>query len=490
MNLAVNARDAMPRAASCRSSSRTSRRARSTARRRACALTRERHRRRAWRRTSSSARSSRSSPPSRRARAPASASRPSTASSRRPAARRDLLAPGRARRSRCTCRPSTRTRDRCRLGPRRRERHARRDDHGGRGRGRRAPPDPPHPHPRRLQVLEAPTAPRALASGRARRRIDLLLTDVVMPGMSGKDLTDRLRPSRVFMSGYTDNVMDRYGLDGRAVVHKPFNAHSLLGAVRSALDDYVSPRAPRRPAPSAGPSTRTPPRTSTSRPKRDVALHLEPPASTQRRRAAREARLEVAAAACTRRTSSTTGAARVGARAAPSSRPPARRRRSAPPAARWSSSPARSGARHAQRRGALEHADRRAHRRLELDHLGDDESRRVDRLAVHDHRQPQHAVALVERPLQRAQVDPDVVALKKRWRSMSSKAAMSSSGVCAVSRSTSPPSSRGAPGGRPCGPTPSGRSPPTRTAAPRAANQARMRGSSTAPRLSEFDRNR
>jgi two-component system cell cycle sensor histidine kinase/response regulator CckA len=73
--------------------------------------------------------------------------------------------------------------------------------------------------------------------------VDLLLTDVVMPGMSGKDLTDRLRAAQpglrvLFMSGYTDNVMDRYGLDaaGDMLVHKPFNAQQLLAAVQGMLD--------------------------------------------------------------------------------------------------------------------------------------------------------------------------------------------------------------------------------------------------------------
>jgi two-component system, cell cycle sensor histidine kinase and response regulator CckA len=72
--------------------------------------------------------------------------------------------------------------------------------------------------------------------------VDLLLTDVVMPGMSGKDLTDRLRATQpglrvLFMSGYTDNVMDRYGLDaaGDMLVHKPFNAQQLLSAVQGML---------------------------------------------------------------------------------------------------------------------------------------------------------------------------------------------------------------------------------------------------------------
>ena len=73
-------------------------------------------------------------------------------------------------------------------------------------------------------------------------RPDLLLTDVVMPGMSGVELASRLRELQpalrvLFMSGYTDNVMDRYGLDDRgdALLQKPFNGHGLLTAVQEAL---------------------------------------------------------------------------------------------------------------------------------------------------------------------------------------------------------------------------------------------------------------
>jgi PAS domain S-box-containing protein len=71
---------------------------------------------------------------------------------------------------------------------------------------------------------------------------DLLLTDVVMPGMSGKDLSERLRERHadlrvLFMSGYTDNVMDRYGMDagGDSLLQKPFNGRELLEAVQEAL---------------------------------------------------------------------------------------------------------------------------------------------------------------------------------------------------------------------------------------------------------------
>jgi PAS domain S-box-containing protein len=86
-------------------------------------------------------------------------------------------------------------------------------------------------------VLEAEDAPRALDTWDAHPgAIDLLLTDVVMPGMSGKELAERLGIEPVFMSGYTDDVMLRHGMEGLRLVQKPFDAQTLLGAVRSALD--------------------------------------------------------------------------------------------------------------------------------------------------------------------------------------------------------------------------------------------------------------
>jgi len=87
-------------------------------------------------------------------------------------------------------------------------------------------------------VLDAVDGPGALATWDEHAgEIDLLLTDVVMPGMSGKELADRLGIEPVFMSGYTDDVISRHGMDGLRLVQKPFDAHTLLGAVRSALDD-------------------------------------------------------------------------------------------------------------------------------------------------------------------------------------------------------------------------------------------------------------
>jgi two-component system, cell cycle sensor histidine kinase and response regulator CckA len=92
------------------------------------------------------------------------------------------------------------------------------------------------------RVVEAPAPAAALELFDEAGPVDLLLTDVVMPGMSGKALSDELRTRQpglrvLFMSGYTDNVMDRYGLDdaGDMLVHKPFNAQQLLAAVQDML---------------------------------------------------------------------------------------------------------------------------------------------------------------------------------------------------------------------------------------------------------------
>ena len=87
------------------------------------------------------------------------------------------------------------------------------------------------------RVLEAPDGHRALDTWDEHgSEIDLLLTDVVMPGMSGKELAEQIGIEPVFMSGYTDDVVLRHGVGGLRLVQKPFDAETLLGAVRSALD--------------------------------------------------------------------------------------------------------------------------------------------------------------------------------------------------------------------------------------------------------------
>ncbi len=86
--------------------------------------------------------------------------------------------------------------------------------------------------------------------------IHALLADVVMPGLSGPELADRLKGTRsgtkvVFMSGYTADVTGEYGLlnANAAFLGKPFTPDLLVRKIREALD-YRSPfaRPPARPA--------------------------------------------------------------------------------------------------------------------------------------------------------------------------------------------------------------------------------------------------
>jgi CheY-like chemotaxis protein len=92
-------------------------------------------------------------------------------------------------------------------------------------------------------VIEAGSGEEALRlAGECPGRIDLLLTDVVMPGMNGRELAERLgeiRPETrvVFMSGYTEDVILKRGVSGdRAFLAKPFTPPMLARSVREALD--------------------------------------------------------------------------------------------------------------------------------------------------------------------------------------------------------------------------------------------------------------
>ena len=110
--------------------------------------------------------------------------------------------------------------------------------------------------------------------------------------MSGKELAERLGTEPVFMSGYTDDIVLRHGVDGLRLVQKPFDAQTLLGAVRSALDALaLEHRAVRHLGRALDADAAAHPDVA---PEAHVALDLEPSASTQRRRAVREALLEVA----------------------------------------------------------------------------------------------------------------------------------------------------------------------------------------------------
>ena len=88
-------------------------------------------------------------------------------------------------------------------------------------------------------VLSAHSGEEALDFlGRHPLEIDLLVTDVVMPGMSGIDLAQRVidvhaDAAVVYMSGHTDRVIEQHGLDQTAYLPKPFDEPDLLRKIAS-----------------------------------------------------------------------------------------------------------------------------------------------------------------------------------------------------------------------------------------------------------------
>lgn len=94
------------------------------------------------------------------------------------------------------------------------------------------------------KVLEAENAQQALQiSEKHQGSIDLLFTDVVMAGMSGRQLAEEMQKTRpdirvLYMSGYTDEAIVNHGLLGREVslLQKPFTLNSLALKVRETLE--------------------------------------------------------------------------------------------------------------------------------------------------------------------------------------------------------------------------------------------------------------
>ena len=88
-------------------------------------------------------------------------------------------------------------------------------------------------------VLEARDALEAIEIARqTATHIDLLLTDVIMPGMSGRALAEALSPHRpemrvIYMSGYSDGVIAKHGIVEAelAILRKPFSRDELMRSV-------------------------------------------------------------------------------------------------------------------------------------------------------------------------------------------------------------------------------------------------------------------
>jgi CheY-like chemotaxis protein len=94
------------------------------------------------------------------------------------------------------------------------------------------------------RVLTAKNGAEALRVGEEHKGpIHLLLTDVVMPQMNGRELMARLKPGRpemlvLYMSGYSDDVIAHHGIleEGIAFLPKPFSVETLTQKVRAVLD--------------------------------------------------------------------------------------------------------------------------------------------------------------------------------------------------------------------------------------------------------------
>lgn len=100
-------------------------------------------------------------------------------------------------------------------------------------------------------VLEAASGPAALSVLSDPRRVDLLLTDIVMPGMTGRALAEaaaKLRPDLpvLYMTGYSRNAVVHNGVLDRGVafLQKPFTGDQLAGKVRQVLNEPEAARSP------------------------------------------------------------------------------------------------------------------------------------------------------------------------------------------------------------------------------------------------------
>jgi CheY-like chemotaxis protein len=98
------------------------------------------------------------------------------------------------------------------------------------------------------KVLDAPSAEKAIEKAESSSEaIHLLLTDVIMPGMSGRQLAEKILSKRpqtkiVYMTGYTDDMVMQHKVlePGAQLLQKPFTKVELAAKVRATLDEKAS----------------------------------------------------------------------------------------------------------------------------------------------------------------------------------------------------------------------------------------------------------
>ena len=94
------------------------------------------------------------------------------------------------------------------------------------------------------RVFDAQNGKEAISVCKKKEQIELLITDVVMPGMSGRELADKLQSKYkdmkvLFISGYTDDAIGQHGVLGEEIsfLQKPFTPQKLAEKIRMVLDN-------------------------------------------------------------------------------------------------------------------------------------------------------------------------------------------------------------------------------------------------------------
>ena len=100
------------------------------------------------------------------------------------------------------------------------------------------------------EIIEAADGAEGIAKAKEYSP-DLILMDLVMPGMNGRELAQevalrKMTPRTLFVSGYTDDAIVRLGMlqPGLAFLNKPFSPEALLRKMREILDGPVEKAKP------------------------------------------------------------------------------------------------------------------------------------------------------------------------------------------------------------------------------------------------------